>query len=190
MATLRDCLDVEDSSPAIIGLSGPSPATLSHKQLFQQALTLQKDLAASGVSPKEAVAIALPNSLEFVTVFLAVAFQRAVCAPLNPAYKKDEFVFYLKDLAARLIVVPNGAIMENSEVIQAAKVCNVAIAEIGSNGREIVFQMKHFDETWSQKHAGVEEPEEDDVALILHTSGTTGKPKAVCYPNLEGNVAC
>lgn len=185
MATLRDCLAVENSSPAVIGLSGPSPTILSHKQLFQQALKLQKDLAAIGISPREAVAIALPNSLEFVTVFLAVAFQRAVCAPLNPAYKQDEFAFYLKDLAARLIIVPNGATVKNGEVIQAAKVCNVAIAEIGWNGSEMVFELKHFDKTWSQMHVGVEEPEEDDVALILHTSGTTGKPKAVRSPKLE-----
>lgn len=185
MATLRNCLCVEESSQAIIGLSGPSPAMLSHQQLFQQALMLQKEFAAIGISPKEAVAIALPNSLEFVIVFLAVAFQRAVCAPLNPAYKKDEFAFYLKDLAARLIIVPNGAIVENGQVIQAAKACNVAIAEIGWNGGEIVFQMRRFNETWSQKHAAVEEPKEEDVALILHTSGTTGKPKAVHCPKLK-----
>lgn len=186
MATLRNCLCVEEISPAIIGLAGASPTILSHRQLFQQALMLQKDLAAIGVSPKEAVAIALPNSIEFVTVFLAVAFQRAVCAPLNPAYKKDEFRFYLQDLAARLIIVPDGAILKNSEVVQAAKGCNVAIAEIGWNGSKMVFQMKHFDQTWSQKRAEVEEPEEDDVALILHTSGTTGKPKAVRYPKKTG----
>lgn len=179
MATLRDCLGAEDDSPAIIGLSAPSPTILSHKQLFNQALMLQKDLAAIGISPKEAVAIALPNSLEFVTGFLAIAFQRAACAPLNPAYKKDEFAFYLKDLAAKLIIVPDGAMIENGEVIQAAKECHVAIAEIGWNGSEIAVQTKHFNKAWSQENAGIEDPDEDDVALILHTSGTTGRPKAV-----------
>ena len=185
MATLRSCLCAENSSTAIIGLSESGPTILSHQQLLQQALMLQNKLAAIGVTPKEAVAIALPNTLEFVTIFLAIAFQRAICAPLNPAYKKDEFAFYLEDLKARLVIVPNGAMIENPEVIQTAKACHVAIAEIYWNGREIDFQLRHSDETWSLKHAEVENPDEEDVALILHTSGTTGKPKAVHYSKNE-----
>ena len=108
---------------------------------------LQKKLAAVGISQKEAVAIALPNTLEFVTIFLAIAFQRAACAPLNPAYKKDEFAFYLEDLKARLVIVPNGATMENGDIIQAAKACLVAVAEICWNGHDIDFQIQDSDES-------------------------------------------
>ena len=179
MATLRQCTHSEDGSPAIIVPAESNPVILSHHQLLQQALNLQQQLAVLGVSPKEAVAIALPNILEFVVVFLAISFQRAICAPLNPAYKRDEFNFYFDDLHANLAIVPKGATAQNSEVIQASRKCQAAIAEIYWNGQDVILEMKESKGNRSQEHAKIMHPEEDDVALVLHTSGTTGRPKAV-----------
>lgn len=78
--------------------------------------------------------------------------------------------------------MPSGATVKDCENIQAAKACHVAIAEIASNGHDVDFRPRHSDETWSYKHAEVEAPEVEDVALILHTSGTIGRPKVVRYP--------
>ncbi|KAF2790293.1 AMP-binding enzyme [Melanomma pulvis-pyrius CBS 109.77] len=179
MLTLYSCLSEKTDQPAIIIPSGTTSITLSHQQLLDQVLSFQKKLAAVGISPREAVGIALPNSLEFVIAFLAVALQRAICAPLNPAYKQDEFEFYFDDLKAPLVLVPRGAIMGNGEVIMAARKCKVAIAEVYWNGSEVTLEVGENDGLRVKKRAGVHEPEPEDVALILHTSGTTGRPKAV-----------
>ncbi|KAF2706522.1 acetyl-CoA synthetase-like protein [Pleomassaria siparia CBS 279.74] len=179
MSTLYSCLSAKTSQPAIIIPSESTPIILSHQQLLDQVISFQKKLAAVGISPKEAVGIALPNSLEFVIAFLAVALQRAICAPLNPAYKRDEFEFYFEDLTAPLVLVPRSAIRGNGEVIKAARKCNVAIAEVYWNGSEVCLEVGENDGLRVKKRAGFHEPEPEDVALILHTSGTTGRPKAV-----------
>ena len=179
MSTLFSCLSAKTDEPAIIIPSEAKPLILSHQQLLYQVLSFQKKLAAVGISPNDAIGIALPNSLEFVVAFLATALQRAICAPLNPAYKQDEFEFYFDDLRAPLVLVPRGGIRGNGEVIKAARKCNVAIAEAYWSGSEIVLEVGDKDGLRMQKRAGVHEPTPGDVALILHTSGTTGRPKAV-----------
>ncbi|KAF2686459.1 acetyl-CoA synthetase-like protein [Lentithecium fluviatile CBS 122367] len=179
MSTLYTCLSAKTEEPAIIIPNEPKPTILSHRQLLSQVLSFQKKLTEIGISPKEAVAIALPNTLEFVVSFLSTSLQRAICAPLNPAYKQDEFEFYFDDLKAPLVLVPSGAIRSHGEVIKAARKCNVAIAEVYWNGSEVVLDVGQDDGLRVKKRAGFYEPQPEDVALILHTSGTTGRPKAV-----------
>ena len=177
MSTLQTCISTKQESPAIII---PSPLiTLSQKQLLENVLLLQRRLATIGISPKDAVAIAFPNTVEFVIAFLSISFQRAVCAPLNPAYKQDEFEFYLEDLKAAIVLVPRGTTVENGEVIRAAKRCNTKIVEMYWNGSEVALDLDEDVESHSREDVRIETPDENDIALILHTSGTTGRPKAV-----------
>lgn len=180
MSTLMSCLSAKTESPAVIIPNETNSTIASHSQLLDHILSFQKKLAAIGISPKEAVGIALPNSLEFIISFLATSLQRAICAPLNPAYKQEEFEFYLEDLKAPLVLVPKGAIAGNGEAIRAARKCDVAIAEVYWNGSEVSLEVGEQDGPRNKKLAEMEKPEADDVALILHTSGTTGRPKAVC----------
>lgn len=179
MPTLLSCLSAKTDRPAVIIPNETNPIILSHQSLLEQVLSFQKKLAAVGISPKEAVGIALPNSLEFVISFLATGLQRAICAPLNPAYKQDEFEFYFDDLKAPLVLVPKGAIADNGEAIKAARKCDVAIAEVYWNGSEVALEVGENDGLRDSKQAEVETPQPEDIALILHTSGTTGRPKAV-----------
>lgn len=179
-STLSDCLSHEVDIPAIIIPRQPTPIVLSHRELRQHVLSFQKNLAAIGITRNDAVAIALPNSLECVIAFLATSLQRAFCAPLNPAYRQNEFEFYLNDLSAALVLVPKGAIAGNGEAIKAARASNTAIAEISWDGYEVTLPNIELRGLAGRAQAGVNIPETQDIALILHTSGTTGRPKAVC----------
>lgn len=105
---------------------------------------------------------------------------------MNPAYNASEVKFYVEDASSKLLLVHKGADRENSEAVKAARELGVPIAEVwyDSNaqrvGVELAGDAQGKGKTQSgRKVAGSGSPKEGDVALLLHTSGTTGKPKAV-----------
>ncbi|KAL8798234.1 MAG: hypothetical protein Q9182_006840 [Xanthomendoza sp. 2 TL-2023] len=131
-----------------------------------------------GIVPQSAVSIALPNSYEFIVAFLATTRQRAIAAPLNPLYKQDEFEFYIEDLKSAAILVPRDFHPSNGPAIQAARKHHAAIAECFWNGREVVLDVKDPGSLIDAEQQAPHEAQPDDIALVLHTSGTTGRPKA------------
>lgn len=185
MATLAHLLAPETpDDPAIIIPGGDSGLTISHGQLILQCKALQKQLAQIGVGHGMAVSISLPNSYEFVTVFLAICWQRAIAAPLNPAYKEQEVQFYVDDLDATAIVVPKGACEQGSAAVLAARKRNAAVIECYAKDGDVFFEVKEMGGLEGKWAKDVEDAREEDVALVLHTSGTTGKPKVVSTTRL------
>lgn len=141
----------------------------------------QAKLAALGLTPHAAVSISLPNSYEFVIAFLATSWQRAIAAPLNPAYMQDEFELYIDDLSSAVALVPQNSFDQGGPIIRAARKYHTAIAECYWDGREIVLNVKDPGKLAGKGNQPMHEAEPEDVALVLHTSGTTGKPKAVSF---------
>jgi len=138
-------------------------------------------LNAMGIDADDRVAIVLPNGPEMATAFITVA-QAATTAPLNPAYREDEYAFYLEDLKAKALLV--GA-DDQGPAVQAATKLGMAILRLSvPDGAAAGYFTLSSDISAppSQKVPGA-----DDVALILHTSGTTSRPKIV--PLLQSNVA-
>ncbi|KAF2665298.1 peroxisomal-coenzyme A synthetase [Microthyrium microscopicum] len=178
MSTLANALP-QNSDTAIIVPGSPNPIVLSYQQLVSQCTQFQAKLAAAGIGPQSAVSIALPNSLEFIVSFLATSWQRGIAAPLNPAYKQGEFEFYIDDLKSALLLVPKGAYSQNADAVKAGKTFQAAIAECYWDGNEIVLDMKELGKLQSNGPVSISTARPDDVALVLHTSGTTGRPKAV-----------
>jgi len=183
--TLECCTASVSDAPAIVAVSTKSVLTLTHNALRTAVSSFQTKLSIAGISTGDTVAVCLPNSAEFVVAFLGTVLQRAVSAPLNPAYKQEEFEFYLEDLNPKLVLVPRGAIFQNSHIIQAARSIGTPMAEVfwAPDGATLLLELT--EKPLPQRIVSLPKPQSDDIALVLHTSGTTGRPKAVSvYPIL------
>lgn len=177
--TLSSSFSSTSESVAIIIPNKPNTLTVSYRELSAEVLSFQTKLAKLGVTPQAAVSIALPNTYEFIVAFLAAAWQRGIAAPLNSAYKQEEFEFYIDDLSSAVALVPKGSFQQDGPAVRAARKYNAAIAECYWNGREVVLDVKEEGKLRGKGNQKVETAQPDDIALVLHTSGTTGKPKAV-----------
>jgi acyl-CoA synthetase (AMP-forming)/AMP-acid ligase II len=169
-----------DQAPAI-GAPGRTP--LTHAGLRALAAKTVADLNRRGIGLGDRVAIVLPNGPEMATAFIAIACG-ATTAPLNPAYRAEEFEFYLSDLNAKALVILQG--MESpARAVAAAR--RIPVLELVPNT-----DGPAGDFTLTGEGAGTAPPAkggfaaEDDIALVLHTSGTTSRPKIV--PLTQTNV--
>ncbi|KAJ3188667.1 hypothetical protein HDU85_004381 [Gaertneriomyces sp. JEL0708] len=168
-----------------------------------QNLRQQQPLCS--LRPGDVLTFLLPNSLEFVATFFATTANRAIANPLNPNYKAEEIAFYLDDCKPKAIIVPAG---EQGKAILAAVKRAIEItkmdipvwairAEItghlvegrykgGVEGKAVLNLVagKASEKVVTEKARGA--PSSDDVALMLHTSGTTGRPKGV--PLTHANI--
>ena len=180
MATLARSFSSDSSDVAILVPNRSAPLSVSYQQLHTHVADFQAKLAKLGVGHGAAVSIALINSYEFIVSFLAASWQRAIAAPLNPAYKQDEFEFYIDDLSSTLVLIPQGSYAQNGPAVRAGRKYQAAIAECYWNGTEMVLDVKEQGKLAGGRPGQVEQAQPDDIALVLHTSGTTGRPKAVC----------
>jgi acyl-CoA synthetase (AMP-forming)/AMP-acid ligase II len=151
----------------------------TYSALAARVETLAGRLAGLGVERGSRVALALPNGPEIVELLLAIMFVGAAAAPLNPAYKRDEFAFYLDDIDPRLLVLPAGRIEPAREAAGGRPVADLiaradAPPDLVVGGRAALAA------------ATFTAAEDDDIALVLHTSGTTSRPKQV--PLLHRNL--
>jgi acyl-CoA synthetase (AMP-forming)/AMP-acid ligase II len=178
MATTLANAFSKDSTLTAIIIPGNPALTVSYKKLSADVKAFQQKLANVGVTAQAAVSIALPNTYEFIVSFIAASWQRAIAAPLNSAYKQSEFEFYIDDLSSAIALVPKGAFAADAAAVRAARKYNAAIAECYYNGNEVVLDVKEHGKLAGET-APLESAQPDDVALVLHTSGTTGRPKAV-----------
>jgi acyl-CoA synthetase (AMP-forming)/AMP-acid ligase II len=169
----------EDHAPAI---GAPGRSALSYAQLRDQISTSVAYLNDHCIGRGDRVAIVLDNGPEMATAFLSVA-AGACAAPLNPAYRADEFEFYLKDLGVKLLIVADGS---TSPAIAVAENLNVAVARLQPRGAEHagLFRLHCNDCQGPAVWPGLSDA--SDVALILHTSGTTSRPKIV--PLTQRNI--
>jgi acyl-CoA synthetase (AMP-forming)/AMP-acid ligase II len=157
-------------APAI---GAPERPSLSHKNLRELAKRTVQSLNAMGIGRNDRVAIVLPNGPEMATAFIAIACG-ATTAPLNPAYRAEEFDFYLSDLNAKALVILDG--MESPARAVAAQ-RNIPIVTLARETAAGDFSLRADGMTGAPGQGGLAQA--DDIALVLHTSGTTSRPKIV-----------
>src|SRR5262245_11887395 len=166
---LLELLESGEASHAAIQI--PGGPSLAYAELDAQVESLAAKLNEFGLGRGDRIAISLPNGLEMIAAFFA-ASSVGTAAPLNPAYRVDEFKFYLEDTDARALIVPSGGGGE----ARAAAGEKTIIIEAAANGAGKV-QFSSAGGAGPQRAR--ELPQPDDAALILHTSGTTSRPKRV-----------
>lgn len=168
-----------DDAPAI---TAPGTAPLSYRQLRSLVEQTIASLNAIGVGRNDRVAIVLPNGPDMATAFISLA-SGATAAPLNPSYKADEFEFYMSDVKAKALVIEAGS---TSPAIDVAKKLGMKIIVLQPDHAKGAgfFSLACDDRSGDclKGHADA-----DEIALILHTSGTTSRPKIV--PLSQRNVS-
>jgi acyl-CoA synthetase (AMP-forming)/AMP-acid ligase II len=149
-----------------------------------------------GIEKGDVIAIPLPNSVEYILSFLAVPWTRAVSAPLNPNYTEKEYKFYMEDNKSKCVLVPKEGLPEAEA---AAKDLGIPVytvkwtADSSGGGGSVKIVRKDSGEDAETKEDDDDDakltfaPDPDDVALFLHTSGTTARPK-VCKVKKEDCV--
>jgi oxalate---CoA ligase len=175
-STLSSSFSHTSDKTAVVVPSKPA-LSISYNQLHHDIQSFQEQLAVLGIGHGSAVSSALINSYELIVSFLATAYQRAIAAPLNPAYKQDEFEFYIDDLSSSLVLVPQDAYTRNDPSVRAARKHGATIAECYMSDSKVVLDVKEKGK--KSQTQPVLKAQAEDTALVLHTSGTTGKPKAV-----------
>src|SRR5712692_8740574 len=179
--TVAEMLRREPNSPAI---GAPKRKWLTHGQLRSLVDRRIGALNAMGIGRNDRVAIVLNNGPEMATAFLAVG-AGATTVPLNPGYREDAFEFYLTDLKAKALIVEAD---EDSPSRVAAARLNIPILELRPNRESgagdfcLEAPAKILLPSGSPGLAGP-----DDIALVLHTSGTTSRPNIV--PLSQRNLA-
>jgi acyl-CoA synthetase (AMP-forming)/AMP-acid ligase II len=176
--TLRELLERGADDAEAIG--APGRGSLSYAELRAHVAATAESLNELGIGRNDAVAIVLPNGPEMASAFVAIG-AAATTAPLNPGYRHDEFLFYLSDLEASLLVVEEGS---ESPALAVATELGIKVATLKTDPASPAGLFTLAGEPGTTGTTGY--AESDDTALVLHTSGTTSRPKIV--PLSQGNV--
>src|SRR5262245_58802617 len=164
-------------------LSSPGGVPLTYRALRALVADTTKALSARGIGAGDRVGIVLDNGPEMAAAFLTIG-SAATAAPLNPSYRADEFEFYLTDLKAKLLVVGQG---KDSPSIAVADRLGIPIARLVAHPERGAGTFTiQFAGPATAPNSAPRPQTPDDIALVLHTSGTTSRPKIV--PLAQKNV--
>jgi acyl-CoA synthetase (AMP-forming)/AMP-acid ligase II len=170
------------TDPDAPALGAPERGWLSYAAVAAHTAAIATALEARGIVRGDAVAVVLPDGPEMALAFLGVS-HATTCAPLNPALTARELAFYLDDLDARAVLV---AVEARHAVVDAARARGITVLALGL-GDDLRAGRIAID----GPDVGVRREDTPrfapDVALVLHTSGTTARPKIV--PLSHSNLA-
>jgi len=179
--TIADLLKTGADDAFALSAPGGTKA-LTFRALRALVAEIAGSLASQGIGAGDRVGIVLDNGPEMATAFLTIA-SAATAAPLNPSYRAEEFEFYLSDLGAKLLVVAAG---KDTPALGVAAKLDIPVARLVAHPEQGVgtFTLEYESRGTPKKARATNL---DDIALVLHTSGTTSRPKIV--PLAHRNIA-
>jgi len=173
--TLRQLIDTASArNPQATALAAPGRAPLSYAYLCRHIDATRLSLTAAGITSRHRVALVAASGPELAAAILALAGS-ATCAPLNPWYRADEFDFCLSTLGATAIIVEADI---DSPAREAAREYGIPVIELVPDRRA---EAGLFELKWTRSGQYLERADvtPDDIALVMHTSGSTAWPKRV-----------
>jgi len=171
---IEEMLSFQNQQNIAFQESGKKP--LTYKELLIHVKKISKLIKNFKINKNDRIAIVLPNGSIAASAFICVS-SCAVSAPLNPNYKKDEFQFYMSDLNVRLLI----CVETEKDAVLAAKNLSIPIVFLKINEFDSagIFHI----ETQNDFEIDIDQINQNDEALVLHTSGTTSRPKIVPLSN-------
>lgn len=168
---------------------------LKYQDLGKAVASVQNGLRQIGISKGETVGILLPNSTEFIVAYFALTCMGNTAIPLNPMLTCNELAYIIKDASIKTII---GHTQLEPLIDQLQKevkeLKNILVTpEVPENKKNNSSWISFFDlmnETSNGNKLSAEKINPDDIAAILYTSGTTGKPKGamLTHQNLFTNA--
>jgi acyl-CoA synthetase (AMP-forming)/AMP-acid ligase II/acyl carrier protein len=165
--------DIERRNPEGLALLAPDRGPITFSELLSSIEHIGRRLTAHGINNNDRVAVVLRNGPEMAAALLGVA-SVATCAPLNHAYGSSEFEFYLRDLRARALLVRPDL---DSPAVEVARTMGIEVLMLPDDGE--LSGTPTLESAQRSSSSGSRTALSEDVALVLHTSGTTSRPKIV-----------
>ncbi len=145
---------------------------LEYEDLVETIEEFGKQLSLIDMENNKICALVLPNGVDMAISFLALANYVTV-SPLNPNYTKEEFLFFLEDLDCEFIITDNNA---SNSLLEAAKQLKIKLFCLNNYSPKNRLSIKSLS---TSSECLLDQNRADDICLILHTSGTTSRPKQV-----------
>ena len=154
---------------------------VTYAQLHAMAAAVAGALRANGIQPGDRVAIILPNVPAFPVVYWGILLAGGIVVPMNPLLKAGEIDYFFTDSGAKIAFVWPDFV---PEATKGAQNSGTQIIECGPMG-PVAGSLEGGDPI-TDPH----ERADDDTAIILYTSGTTGRPKGaeLTHSNIHLNA--
>jgi 2-aminobenzoate-CoA ligase len=154
-------------------IEAESGHTTTYRELYVRVAQLMRWLSMNGVVPADRVALRLPDSVDYVAMLLAIFGIGAVGVPTSPRLTGDDLSYILSDAEAKVVITTGELVSVAEEAARkanrAGSVLTLPPSELNANAESAPFYQTMA----------------DDLALLLYTSGTTGRPKGTCHSHRD-----
>ncbi len=156
-----------------IVFEAPNEAKTTYHELKEYINLSYKQLSSLNLNSNDKIGIVLNNGSAMAATFIAIASNFVSC-PLNPSFTKEEFKFYFKDLDLKIVIIEKN---KSTLAREAADELNIRVINLSSKNIQNVTSL---DIDIKEKQAmPYNKYSEKNIAMVLHTSGTTSRPKMV-----------